>query len=82
MGNPIEKLVIMEEGKELAERSTPSPSSDRVAAGGVVWTGMKLCGCIAGLQVSYLTWGVMQVKKKSESVGMQCAGLGELSSEA
>ena len=56
-------LENAEEGKPSTPSSPKRTSAE--AEGDTFWYCIKLLFCIAGLQVSYLTWGVLQVRKSS-----------------
>lgn len=63
MGNPpppiaTQALDKVEEGivDSTTDTKEPAPRSDTT-----LWRGLQLCGCIVGLQTSYVTWGVIQV---------------------
>ena len=59
LGNPKTDLATVEEGS--AADGLTDDSSTASGDSGPLWKAMQLCGCILGLQVSYLTWGVIQV---------------------
>ena len=61
LGNSIDELELVEEGKVVEEKEENSSSPTPKGYGSVLWSSFKLCSCIIGLQIAYLTWGVLQV---------------------
>lgn len=59
-GDPEEEdpQAAAEEGKNR----TPTPPSPATQEMSTVQYSLRLLMCVAGLQVSYLTWGVLQVR--------------------
>lgn len=69
LGNSIDELELVEEGKVQEEKEENSSSPTPKGYGSILWSSFKLCSCIIGLQIAYLTWGVLQERVMTRSYG-------------
>ena len=65
LGNPPAIAAqALEKAEEGAVDSTTSTKEPATSSNTTLWRGLQLCGCIVGLQISYVTWGVIQVQHR------------------